>query len=229
MGGMSGADLTDPEPRARRRRWQPCAEGGQASLSALRISWRPRRYNRVRSVSRRFPTARPVIATTPIRVALRETDCIKVFYYADYLTYFEVARSSFLRKHGQAIRTSYQKVHMPVVEAVVRYHSRRSSTIFSRPSLPGRRAQARLLRYRTTGDYPRRRVASGSPCTRAGDHGDFLMDRRSRLAAALMPVASLPLPPAVYPSRSDESKVIISQALTPHHAIRYVSFSVAPG
>src|SRR5262249_40833583 len=57
-----------------------------------------------------------------IRVRCAEPDCMKVVYYGHYLTYFEVARVEFLRQQGHAMSDVGQKVHMPVVEAVVRYH-----------------------------------------------------------------------------------------------------------
>jgi acyl-CoA thioester hydrolase len=61
------------------------------------------------------------IATAPIRVRYQETDCMKVVYYANYLTYFEVGRVEFLRQQGIPISEVDQKVHLPVVEAMVRY------------------------------------------------------------------------------------------------------------
>jgi acyl-CoA thioester hydrolase len=62
-----------------------------------------------------------VSATTPIRVRYQETDCMKVVYYGNYLTYFEVGRVEFLRQQGLAMSDVDQKVHLPVVEATVRY------------------------------------------------------------------------------------------------------------
>ncbi|HET7341537.1 MAG TPA: thioesterase family protein [Methylomirabilota bacterium] len=62
-----------------------------------------------------------MIATAPIRVRYQETDCMKVVYYANYLTYFEVGRVEFLRQQGIPISEVDQKVHLPVVEATVRY------------------------------------------------------------------------------------------------------------
>jgi acyl-CoA thioester hydrolase len=44
-----------------------------------------------------------------------------VVYYGNYLTYFEVGRVEYLRQHGLAMSDVDQKVHLPVVEAVVRY------------------------------------------------------------------------------------------------------------
>jgi len=62
-----------------------------------------------------------VIARTRIRVRYKDTDCMKVVYYGNYLTYFEVGRVEFLRQNGLAMSDVDQKVHMPVVEATVRY------------------------------------------------------------------------------------------------------------
>jgi acyl-CoA thioester hydrolase len=44
-----------------------------------------------------------------------------VVYYGNYLTYFEVGRVEYLRAHGLPISEVNEKVHMPVVEATVRY------------------------------------------------------------------------------------------------------------
>jgi len=46
---------------------------------------------------------------------------MKVVYYGHYLTYFEVGRVEFLRQQGIPISEVDQKVHLPVVEATVRY------------------------------------------------------------------------------------------------------------
>ena len=62
-----------------------------------------------------------MIASTKIRVRYKDTDCMKVVYYGNYLTYFEVGRVEFLRQNGLAMSDVDQKVHMPVVEATVRY------------------------------------------------------------------------------------------------------------
>ena len=63
-----------------------------------------------------------MIASTKIRVRYKDTDCMKVVYYGNYLTYFEVARVEFLRQQGHAMSEVDEKVRMPVVEASVRYH-----------------------------------------------------------------------------------------------------------
>jgi acyl-CoA thioester hydrolase len=62
-----------------------------------------------------------MIASTRVRVRYQETDCMKVVYYANYLTYFEVGRVEFLRQQGVPMSEVDQKVHLPVVEATVRY------------------------------------------------------------------------------------------------------------
>ena len=58
---------------------------------------------------------------TTIRVRYAETDTMGVVYYGNYLTYFEVGRVEFLRQQGFPMSEVDQKVHLPVVEATVRY------------------------------------------------------------------------------------------------------------
>ena len=62
-----------------------------------------------------------MIARTPLRVRYQETDCMKVVYYSNYLTYFEVGRVEYLRQGGIPISEVDRRLHMPVVEARVRY------------------------------------------------------------------------------------------------------------
>jgi len=62
-----------------------------------------------------------VIASTTIRVRYKDTDCMKVVYYGNYLTYFEVGRVEFLRQQGLPMSHVDRQVHLPVVEAVVRF------------------------------------------------------------------------------------------------------------
>src|SRR5207302_10834 len=71
------------------------------------------REDPVRSIS--------VIASTRIRVRYKDTDCMKVVYYGNYLTYFEVGRVELLRQQGLAMSHVDTQVHLPVVEAVVRF------------------------------------------------------------------------------------------------------------
>ncbi len=62
-----------------------------------------------------------MIASTKVRVRYKDTDCMQVVYYGNYLTYFEVGRVEFLRQQGLPMSDVDRKVHLPVVEAVVRY------------------------------------------------------------------------------------------------------------
>lgn len=62
-----------------------------------------------------------MIAVTRLRVRYQETDCMKVVYYGNYLIYFEVGRVEFLRQQGQPMSELDTRIHLPVVEAVVRY------------------------------------------------------------------------------------------------------------
>jgi acyl-CoA thioester hydrolase len=64
--------------------------------------------------------ARPVVSAA-VRVRYQETDCMKVVYYSNYLIYFEVGRVEYLRRQGHPISEIDRRIHMPVVEAKVRY------------------------------------------------------------------------------------------------------------
>jgi acyl-CoA thioester hydrolase len=62
-----------------------------------------------------------MICRTALRVRYKDTDCMKVVYYGNYLTYFEVGRVEFLRQQGLPMAEVDRRIHMPVVEATVRY------------------------------------------------------------------------------------------------------------
>ena len=62
-----------------------------------------------------------MVASTKLRVRYQETDCMKVVYYGNYLTYFEVGRVEFLRRQGHPISEVDEQIHLPVVEATIRY------------------------------------------------------------------------------------------------------------
>jgi acyl-CoA thioester hydrolase len=65
---------------------------------------------------------------TPVRVRYADTDAAGVVYYANYLTYFEVARVHLLRELGMPITEIERRgVYLPVVEASCRY--RRSALL----------------------------------------------------------------------------------------------------
>ncbi len=58
---------------------------------------------------------------THIRVRYKDTDTMSVVYYGNYLTYFEVGRVEYLREKSLPMSLVNQRIHMPVVEAFVKY------------------------------------------------------------------------------------------------------------
>lgn len=60
-------------------------------------------------------------AETTIRVRYAETDTMGVVYYSNYLVYMEVGRVEFLRQKGYPMSEVDGTLHMPVVEAEVKY------------------------------------------------------------------------------------------------------------
>jgi len=60
-------------------------------------------------------------SVTQIRVRYKDTDTMSVVYYGNYLTYFEVARVEFLRERNLPMSEVNKRIHMPVVEAFVKY------------------------------------------------------------------------------------------------------------
>ena len=63
--------------------------------------------------------------TIELRVRYEETDQMGVAYYANYLVWFEVARTEFFRAKGIVYRQIEEKdkISLPVVEAHCRYRS----------------------------------------------------------------------------------------------------------
>ncbi len=60
----------------------------------------------------------------PIRVRYEETDAMGVVYYANYLVWFEVARTEFLRSAGFSYRRMEEEGYrLMVVEASCKYES----------------------------------------------------------------------------------------------------------
>jgi acyl-CoA thioester hydrolase len=62
-----------------------------------------------------------VPATAHVRVRYKDTDTMSVVYYGNYLTYFEVGRVEYLRQRGLPMSEVNRRIHLPVVEAYVRY------------------------------------------------------------------------------------------------------------
>jgi acyl-CoA thioester hydrolase len=63
-----------------------------------------------------------LIRTTRVRVRYAETDRMGVVYYANYLVWFEVGRTDWLRQTGWSYREMEQDgVSLPVIEAHCEY------------------------------------------------------------------------------------------------------------
>ena len=60
-------------------------------------------------------------SVTQIRVRYKDTDTMSVVYYGNYLTYFEVGRVEYLRQRNLPMSQVNTRIHMPVVEAFVKY------------------------------------------------------------------------------------------------------------
>jgi acyl-CoA thioester hydrolase len=60
-------------------------------------------------------------SVTRIRVRYKDTDTMSVVYYGNYLTYFEVGRVEYLRERHLPMSEVDTRIHMPVVEAFVKY------------------------------------------------------------------------------------------------------------
>ena len=60
-------------------------------------------------------------SVTRVRVRYKDTDTMSVVYYGNYLTYFEVGRVEYLREAGWPMSAVNERVHLPVVEAFVKY------------------------------------------------------------------------------------------------------------
>jgi acyl-CoA thioester hydrolase len=84
------------------------------------VGWRYEPVLDLPAMSDRTHRAEPF--STPIRVRYADTDAAGVVYYANYLTYFEVARVQLLRELGCPITEVQSRgVFFPVVEATCRY------------------------------------------------------------------------------------------------------------
>jgi len=60
-------------------------------------------------------------SVTYVRVRYKDTDTMSVVYYGNYLTYFEVGRVEYLRERHLPMSEVDTRIHMPVVEAFVKY------------------------------------------------------------------------------------------------------------
>ena len=60
-------------------------------------------------------------SVTHVRVRYKDTDTMSVVYYGNYLTYFEVGRVEYLREKSLPMSQVNERIHMPVVEAFVKF------------------------------------------------------------------------------------------------------------
>ncbi len=61
---------------------------------------------------------------TPIRVRYKDTDRMGLVYYGNYFTFFEVARSEFMRNHGYPYaQIEAEGYSLVVTEASAKYHA----------------------------------------------------------------------------------------------------------
>ena len=67
----------------------------------------------------------PLVETeTDVLVCYRDTDQMGCVYYANYLVYFEMARTDFLRQLGYSYRSCEKSgIFLPASEATCKYHA----------------------------------------------------------------------------------------------------------
>ena len=114
---------------------------------------------------------------------------MKVVYYGNYLTYFEVARVEFLRQQGHAMADIDQKVRMPVVEASVRYHKPAvlDDLLEARCWIAERKRASFRFGYELLNEHGER-VASGSTLHACWDPSTSKMIAVPEWLAEVMPV-----------------------------------------
>jgi acyl-CoA thioester hydrolase len=134
-----------------------------------------------------------MMTRTTLRVRYKDTDCMKVVYYGNYLTYFEVGRVEYLRQHGMTIAEIDQRLHMPVVEARVRYvRPARLDDLLEIRCWIGERKRASFTFAYEIVDEAGRTVATGSTLHACTDPATGKMIGVPPWLQALMPVAEPP-------------------------------------
>jgi acyl-CoA thioester hydrolase len=99
---------------------------------------------------------------TSIRVRLEDTDAMSVVHHGNYLTYFAVAWVEYLRGRGQPISEVNTRIHMPVVEALVRYvKPARLDDLLEVTSRIGERKRASFTFFYEIRNEARETVATG--------------------------------------------------------------------
>ena len=134
-----------------------------------------------------------MIARTSLRVRYKDTDCMKVAYYGNYLTYFEVGRVEYLRQQGLPISEIDRRLHMPVVEARVRYvrPARLDDLLEVRCWISERRRASFTFGYEIV-DEAGQTIATGSTLHACTDPVTGKMIGVPAWLLAIMPVAAEP-------------------------------------
>ena len=135
-----------------------------------------------------------MVVATKIRVRYQETDCMKVVYYANYLTYFEVGRVEYLRAQGLPMSDVDQKVHLPVVEATVRYvrPARLDDLLDVRCWVSERKRASFRFAYEIANEA-RQTIATGATLHACWDPATSKMIAVPDWLVAIMPVAAAPV------------------------------------
>ena len=101
-------------------------------------------------------------SVTTIRVRYKDTDTMSVVYYGNYLTYFAVAWVEYLRERALPISDVDKRVHLPVVEALVRYvKPARLDDLLEVTSRVGKRKRASFTFFYEINNQKREIVATG--------------------------------------------------------------------
>jgi acyl-CoA thioester hydrolase len=108
-------------------------------------------------------------SVTRVRVRYKDTDTVSVVYYGNYLTYFEVGRVEYLREYGWPMSAVNERVHLPVVEAFVKYvRPARLDDLLEVTSRVSERKRASSGSAMRSTTRPRSWWRPGTPCTPAG-------------------------------------------------------------
>lgn len=122
-----------------------------------------------------------------VRVIYGDTDQMGVVYYANYLRYFELARSEFFRAIGGAYRdVEREGAFLPVVEAICRYKApaRYDDLLVIRTQLAELRRASLTFAYELRRESEEAVLCTGSTthaCVGRNGHPTRIPDNLSRL------------------------------------------------
>ena len=141
---------------------------------------------------------------TEIRVSYRDTDQMGFVYYANYLVYFEIARTDLLRALGRTYRECEENgIFLPVLEAACRYHaSARYDDL-----VEVRTGVTRWTRAALDFAYECRRVGSDGALLATGTTRHAFTDRQGRVIRAgdrILPRDGAPAGESQQPTGSED-------------------------